>query len=127
MKVVYIKKNKFKKYKKSTLEGFNFKPRNKDIKSLTIINEYLIKEILTKKISKDIKKATKAIRLMLKSNVTEISDCNMMIDELNRIASKIEKKYMKYFTEFEYFDLIKDIYYLNMEILTKKIIIEDNL
>ena len=127
MKVVYIKKNKFKKYKIKTLEGFKFKPRNKNIKSFTIIKENLIKEILTKKISKDIKKATKAIRLMLKSNVTEVSDCNIMIEELNRIASKIEKKYMKYFSEFEYFDLIKDIYYLNMEILTKKIIIEDNL
>ena len=31
MKVVYIKKNKFKKYKKNTLEGFKFKPRNKSI------------------------------------------------------------------------------------------------
>lgn len=127
MKVVYIKKNKFKKYKKNTLEGFKFKPRNKSINSLTIIKEELIKEILTKKITKDIKKATKAIRLMLKSNITEVSDCNIMIDELKRIASNLEKKYMKYFTEFEYFDLIKDIYYLNMEILTKKIIIEGNI
>ena len=127
MKVVYIKKNKFKKYKKNTLEGFKFKPRNKSINSLTIIKEELIKEILTKKLTKDIKKATKAIRLMLKSNITEVSDCNIMIDELKRIASNLEKKYMKYFTEFEYFDLIKDIYYLNMEILTKKIIIEGNI
>ena len=127
MKVLYIKKNKFKKYKKNTLEGFKFKPRNKSINSLTIIKEELIKEILTKKITKDIKKATKAIRLMLKSNITEVSDCNIMIDELKRIASNLEKKYMKYFTEFEYFDLIKDIYYLNMEILTKKIIIEGNI
>ena len=127
MKVVYIKKNKFKKYKKNPLEGFKFKPRNKSINSLTIIKEELIKEILTKKITKDIKKATKAIRLMLKSNITEVSDCNIMIDELKRIASNLEKKYMKYFTEFEYFDLIKDIYYLNMEILTKKIIIEGNI
>ena len=125
MKVVYIKKNKFNK--KNTLEGFKFKPRNKSINSLTIIKEELIKEILTKKITKDIKKATKAIRLMLKSNITEVSDCNIMIDELKRIASNLEKKYMKYFTEFEYFDLIKDIYYLNMEILTKKIIIEGNI
>lgn len=127
MKVVYIKKNKFKKYKKNTLEGYKFKPRNKSISSLTIIKDELIKEILTKKITKDIKKATKAIRLMLKSNITEVSDCNIMIDELKRIASNLEKKYMKYFTEFEYFDLIKDIYYLNMEILTKKIIIEGNI
>ena len=127
MKVVYIKKNKFKKYKKNTLEGFKFKPRNKSINSLTIIKEELIKEKLTKKLTKDIKKATKAIRLMLKSNIIEVSDCNIMIDELKRIASNLEKKYMKYFTEFEYFDLIKDIYYLNMEILTKKIIIEGNI
>ena len=127
MKVVYIKKNKFKKYKKNTLEGFKYKPRNKNINSLIIIKDELIKEILTKKLTKDIKKATKAIRLMLKSNITEVSDCNIMIDELKRIASNLEKKYMKYFTEFEYFDLIKDIYYLNMEILTKKIIIEGNI
>lgn len=127
MKVVYIKKNKFKKYKTKTLEGFKFKPRNKNINSLIIIKDELIKEILTKKITKDIKKATKAIRLMLKSNITEVSDCNIMIDELKRIASNLEKKYMKYFTEFEYFELIKDIYYLNMEILTKKIIIEGNI
>ena len=127
MKVVYIKKNKYKKYKINNIEGYKFKPRNKNIKSLIIVKESLIKEILTKKIKKDINKATKAIRLMLKSNITEVSDCNIMINELKRIASNIEKKYMHYFTEFEYFDLIKDIYYLNMEIISKKIIIEEKL
>ena len=62
---------------------------------------------------------------MLKSNVTDINDCNIMINELVRISQIIEKKYMKYFSEFEYFELIKDIYYLNMEITSKKKLIKD--
>jgi len=125
MKVVYIKNNKYKKYKINNISGYKFKPRNKNINSLVITNNELIKKILSKKISKDIKNATKAIRLMLNSNITEVSDCNLMIKELKRIANNIEKKYMKYFNEFEYFEKIKDIYYLNMEINTKKKLIED--
>ena len=95
MKVVFIKNNKFIEYEISKIEGFEFKPRNKNIDSLIITNKTFIKEILSKKIKKDLKNASKAIRLMLKSNITEVSDCNIMIDELKRIASNLEKKYMK--------------------------------
>jgi len=125
MKVVFIKKNKYKKFKLEQINGFKFKPRNKNISSLIIINKNLTKEILTKKIKNEINKETKAIKLMIKSNVTETSDCNMMIEELKRIALNIEQKYMKYFDEFEYFNLIKDIYSLNMEITSKKKLIEE--
>lgn len=127
MKAVHIKKNNFKTYILNNINGFKFKPKNKNVNSLIIVDKTLIKEILSKKINKDINKATKAIKLMLKSNITEISDCDIMINELNRIATKIEKKYMKYFTEFEYFALIKDIYYLNMEINLKKKLIKDKI
>jgi len=127
MKVVYIKNNDFLEYNLYKIEGFSFKPRNKNINSLVIVNSKFIKTILSKKIKKDLLKATKAIRLMLASNITEVSDCDIMIDELKRIAKNIEKKYMKYFNEFEYFDLIKDIYYLNMEINTKRKMIENEI
>jgi len=56
MKVVYIKNNKYKKYKINNISGYKFKPRNKNINSLVITNNELIKKILSKKISKDIKK-----------------------------------------------------------------------
>ena len=61
---------------------------------------------------------------MLKSNVTEISDCNIMLEELNRVAKNIEFKYMKYFNELEYFELVKTLYFLNMEITAKKKLLE---
>lgn len=116
--------NTFKTYEISELNGYKFKPRNKYINTLTIIDNNYIKKILTKKIQKDIKRATKTIKLMLKSNVTEISDCNIMLEELNRVAKNIEFKYMKYFNELEYFELVKTLYFLNMEITAKKKLLE---
>ena len=116
--------NAFKTYEISELNGYEFKPRNKYINTLTIIDNNYIKKILTKKIKRDIKRATKTIKLMLKSNVTEISDCNIMLDELNRVAKNIEFKYMKYFNELEYFELVKTLYFLNMEITAKKKLLE---
>ena len=56
-----------------------------------------------------------------------MDDCNIMINELIRIARNIETKYMMYFTELEYFDLIKEIYFLNMSINLKKKIIENRI
>lgn len=122
MKAVILKNN-YNKYEINDLSGYTFKPRNKFIKNLTIVDKIYIKGILTKKIDKDIKRATRTIKLMLESNVTEISDCDMMLEELVRVAKNLEKKYMKYFTELEYFDLVKSIYFLNMEITAKKKII----
>lgn len=116
--------NAFKTYEIRELNGYEFKPRNKYINTLTIIDNNYIKKILTKKIKRDIKRATKTIKLMLKSNVTEISDCNIMLDELNRVAKNIEFKYMKYFNELEYFELVKTLYFLNMEITAKKKLLE---
>ena len=116
--------NTFKTYEISELNGYKFKPRNKYINTLTIIDNNYIKKILTKKLQKDIKRATKTIKLMLKSNVTEISDCNIMLEELNRVAKNIEFKYMKYFNELEYFELVKTLYFLNMEITAKKKLLE---
>ena len=116
--------NTFKTYEICDINGYKFKPRNKYINTLTIIDNNYIKKILTKKIQKDIKRATKTIKLMLKSNVTEISDCNIMLEELNRVAKNIEFKYMKYFNELEYFELVKTLYFLNMEITAKKKLLE---
>ena len=126
MEIVFVKENEFISFEVEDVIGFKFKPRNKSISSLEIINKDYIKKILVKKINRDIKKSTKAIKLMLGSDITEVDDCNIMINELNRIASSIENKYMIYFTELEYFDLIKEIYYLNMEIGLKKRMLESN-
>ena len=125
MEIVFVKENDFNLFELENVAGFKFKPRNKDIKNLEIIDKKLTKKVLSKKIDKDINKCTKAIKLMLESNITEVEDCNIMIEELKRIANNIENKYMKYFTELEYFDLIKEIYYLNMEINTKKKMLEN--
>ena len=124
MEIKFVKENDYESFEYDNLDGFKFKPRNKDISNLEIIDKTLIKKVLIKKIDRDIKKSTKAIKLMLESNITEIEDCNIMINELKRIARNIEKKYMNYFTELEYFDLIKEIYYLDMEISLKKKMLE---
>ena len=115
MKVVLLYENNFINYNIGKLDGYGFKPR-KNINNLIIINEALIKLILTKKINKQINRARKTIELMINSEATIISDCEMMEKELSRLVNNIDKKYKKYFDEFEYFELIKSTYELNMEI-----------
>ena len=83
--------------------------------------------ILLKKIKKDINKVSITVKLMLDSNVTIVGDCNMMINEINRILKNIENKYRIYLDEFDYFELIKSLYSLNMELNLKKKLIENNI
>ena len=85
MEIVFVKENSYDFFELDNLNGFKFKPRNKDIVNLEIIDRKLIKKILSKKISRDIDKSTKAIKLMLESNITEINDCDIMINELKRM------------------------------------------
>lgn len=126
MGIAFVKESVYESFElNSDISGYKFKPRNKEINSLEIVDKRLIKKVLIKKLNKDINKSTKAIKLMLKSDITEVNDCNIMITELKRIATNIENKYMRYFTELEYFELIKDIYYLNMEINLKKSLLEN--
>lgn len=127
MKVVFIKNNNFYNYKLTNSEGYLFKPRNKNIHSLIIINSDMIKYILSKKITKEINKAKRAISLIINSDVTIVSDCEMMSNEIIRISNKLEKKYRKYFDQFEYFDLVKDLYFLNNEINLKKKLLSDSI
>ena len=51
----------------------------------------------------------------------------MMINEINRILKNIENKYRIYLDEFDYFELIKSLYSLNMELNLKKKLIENNI
>ncbi len=126
MKVVFRKNNKFVDYKIDDIEGYKFKPRKK-INNLIIINREMINMILLKKIKKDINKVSITVKLMLDSNVTIVGDCNMMINEINRILKNIENKYRIYLDEFDYFELIKSLYSLNMELNLKKKLIENNI
>lgn len=126
MKVVFKKNNKFLDYKIDDIEGYKFKPRKK-INNLIIINREMINMILLKKIKKDINKVSITVKLMLDSNVTIVGDCNMMINEINRILKNIENKYRIYLDEFDYFELIKSLYSLNMELNLKKKLIENNI
>lgn len=126
MKVVFIKNNNFVNYKLFNINGYLFKPRNKNIRSLVIINNDMIKNILSKKISKEINKAKKAISLIINSDITLLNDCDMMIKEVVRISNKLENKYRKYFNQFEYFELVKDLYILNAEINLKKKLLEES-
>ncbi len=123
MKVVIVKNNSYIKYNLLCGKGYTFKPK-KSLNNLNIININMIKTILKKRIDKDINNAKNAIRLMLKSDFTEISDCNMMIKELKRLSNNLENKYRLYFNEMEYFELVKQIYQLDMEINTKRILLE---
>jgi len=124
MKVVFIENNNFNEYKIEKTEGYKFKPKRKNINTLIIQNNNLIKNILTKRIKKDIKNIENAINLMIKSNATESSDCILMINEIKRIIKNINNKYLNYFSEFEYFDYIKKIYILNNVINLKRMLID---
>ena len=126
MKVVFKKNNKFVDYKIDDIEGYKFKPRKK-INNLIIINREMINMILLKKIKKDINKVSITVKLMLDSNVTIVGDCNMMINEINRILKNIENKYRIYLDEFDYFELMKSLYSLNMELNLKKKLREKNI
>ena len=124
MKVVFIKNNCFDKYKLEECVGYKFKPRRKNINSLVIKNNKLTKNILTIRLKKDIDNIEKSIKLMIKSNITETSDCIIMDNEIKRIIKNINNKYLNYFNEFEYFDYIKKIYVLNNVINLKKMLID---
>lgn len=125
MNVVIDKNNEHLMYKINKIDGYKFRPRKK-IKNLIIVDKEFINKILTKKIKKDINRTIKTVKLMLDSNVTIINDCNIMIEEINRLLNNIENKYRKYFDEFDYFELIKELYILNMELDLKKKLIEAN-
>lgn len=125
MKVVFRKSNNLSNYKLYNIEGYLFKPRNKNIHSLKIVDKDMIKCILSKKIMKEITRTKKAVNLIINSNVTLVSDCDMMSQEIIRISKKLENNYRNYFSEFEYFDLVKDLYFLNSEISLKKNLIEE--
>lgn len=123
MKVVFIENNDFNEYKIEKIDGYKFKPKRKNINTLIIQNNNLIKNILTIRLKKDINNIENAINLMIKSNATESSDCILMKNEINRIIKNINNKYLNYFTEFEYFDYIKKIYILNNVINLKNMLI----
>lgn len=125
MNIVIDKNNEHLMYKINKIDGYKFRPRKK-IKNLIIVDKEFINKILTKKIKKDINRTIKTVKLMLDSNVTIINDCNIMIEEINRLLNNIENKYRKYFDEFDYFELIKELYILNMELDLKKKLIEAN-
>lgn len=127
MKVVFIKNNNFVNYKLFNINGYLFKPRNKNIKTLCIVKVDIIKYILSKKISNEIKKIKKIVSMMIDSEITIIDDCNMIINEIVKVSKKLEDKYRVYFSEFEYFELVKDLYSLNMEILLKKKLLEEKM
>ncbi len=126
MRIKLLKTNNFKTYNYNAVDGYKFTPKSKFIKNLIVIDDDMINIILKKKIKKDLNRAVIAIKLMLKSDVTEVSDCDMMINELNRIAIKLEDKYRLFFEKNEYFEIVKDIYYWNMQIKTKKTLIENS-
>ena len=123
MKKVVVKKNNFKEYEITNLNGYVFNPRNKSISKLNIINQDFIEYILSKKIKRDINKVKRGIKLMIKSDVTIESDCDIMIYELVKITKKLDNKYRNYFNEFEYFERVKDLYVLNQIIKYKKKIV----
>ena len=131
MKVVFLKNNNL-EYKKEELNGFKFKPRNKNINTLNVIDSDILGYVLIKKINKEINKSRKAIELIIKSNVAIESDCDIMIDEIFRITNKLEYDYRIYLDEFDYFECVKELYFLYQTIICKKKIIrgmyeEDNI
>lgn len=125
MKVVFIKNSEFNTIDNLNIDGYKFIPRRKNIDSLRIVDKNIIKYILNKKLNRDIKRIDKTIKLMINSNVTLISDCDMMEKELIRVINIIVSKYMIYFDEFEFFNYIKDLYVLNKVINLKKKMIKE--
>lgn len=124
MKVVFIKKNDFFNYNISLLNGYKFNPRNKNISLLSVIDKDFIEYILSKKIKREINKIKRVIKMFIKSDITIISDCDMMNEEIIKVIKKLDKKYRKYFNEFDYFDYIKELYFLHNLINYKKKILD---
>jgi len=106
------------------LEGYLFNHKKKNISKLKNINKDFIEYILSKKIKREINKIKRAIKLIVESDVTIISDCDMMIEELIKLTKKLDKKYRNFFNEFEYFERVKDLYVLNHIIRYKKKVLE---
>lgn len=127
MKVVFIKNNEFVSFKSFGFDGYVFKPRNRNINSLIVVNNDLIKSILSRKISNEVRNIKKIVSMMIDSDITIVDDCDMMIREIVKVSKKLENKYRIYFSEFEYFELVKDLYSLNMEILLKKKLLEEKI
>lgn len=127
MKVVFIRNNEFVSFKSFGFDGYVFKPRNRNINSLIVVNNDLIKSILSRKISNEVRNIKKIVSMMIDSDITIVDDCDMMIREIVKVSKKLENKYRIYFSEFEYFELVKDLYSLNMEILLKKKLLEEKI
>lgn len=125
MKVIFVKNNDYMYYDDFYINGYKFIPRRKNIDSLFIVNNDMVRCILNKKLNKNINRIKKTIKLIVDSDVAITSDCDMMESELVRIINVYKSKYINYFDEFEFFDFIKDIYVLNKVIELKKKLIKE--
>ena len=122
MKVVFLK-NKNVEFKYNQINGYKFKPKNKNIKSLVVINNDILECILIKKINREIKKIKKAVKLIIKCDVTIEKDCDIMLEEIFRLTKRLENNYRIYLDEFDYFEIVKDLYFLYQSLNCKKKII----
>ena len=122
MKVVFLK-NKNVEFKYNQINGYKFKPKNKNIKSLVVINNDILACILIKKINREIKKIKKAVKLIIKCDVTIENDCDIMLEEIFNLTKRLENNYRIYLDEFDYFEIVKDLYFLYQSLNCKKKII----
>lgn len=122
MKVVFLK-NKNLVYKYNQTNGFKFKPKNKNINSLVVVNNDILEFVLIKKINKDINKIKKAVKLIINSDVAIVDDCDIMLEEVYRLSRRLEHHYRIYLDEFDYFEIVKDLYFLYQSLNCKKKII----
>ena len=100
-------------------------PKIKNEHSFVVLSDLHNKEYgknnekLLKKINKEVLNCEKAVNLIIKSNVAIESDCDIMVEEMIRIIHKLDN-YLLYFSEFEFFDIIKKIYLLYQVVILKK-------
>ena len=119
MKVVILK-NKNLEYMYNQISGYKFKPKNKNINSLVVVNNDILEFVLIKKLNKDIKNINKAVKLIIKCDVTIEKDCDIMLEEIFNLTKRLENNYRIYLDEFDYFELVKKIYFLYQSLNCKK-------
>ena len=125
MKAVLVKNKENLNFKNLSISGYKFCPRRDNITSLTIVNNKLVENIIQRKLDRTIINLEKTIKLIISSDATLIEDCNMMKNEIIKLISLIENKYLKYLNEFDFFEYIKRIYVLDIVLDLKKRMVEN--
>ena len=125
MKYVVVKKNKFEKILIDEMpKGYKFKPKYKDIKSITLVSNKMIDTVLTAKIN------DMFVRLLMIVNDAFNSDDNpsgvaIALDEIAMVQSVLLNKYNKILDKRKQLLYLKKLEMLEKEMKYKAYMLEN--